>query len=338
MIIECDRCNTKFNLDENLLKETGSKVRCSVCKYVFTAFPPGAEPEIEEAPPQKLEEVGVMPTEEIPKEDQLSDFEKTLAEEIEEKVGQEEEEIEAISFEDLADLEEGPVEEGEEEKVNIDEAKDRAARLADEIMGQKDLERKEKVEEPVKPELIIKKRRRSVLLITILLVILILAGAVAALNFFKPDFLPEFIPFFKKPLSKEQAFDMGNKRLSFKGLNGSFVSSEKAGKLFVVKGLVTNDYPDKRSYIKIRSNILDSKGKVVKSKIAHAGNPISDKELQTLSIEEINNRQNNRFGKDNINLNILSKSSIPFMIIFSDLPEDISEFTAEGISSSPTKE
>jgi len=338
MIIECERCNTKFNLDENLLKETGSKVRCSLCKYVFTAFPPAAEPEIEEAPPQKLEEVGVMPTEEIPKEeDQLSDFEKTLAEEIEEKVGQEEGEIEAISFEDLAGLEEGPVEE-EEEKVDIEEAKDRAAKLADEIMGQKDLERKEKVEEPVKPQPIIKKRRRSVLLITILLVILILAGAVAALNFFKPDFLPEFLPFFKKPLSKEQAFDMGNKRLSFKGLKGSFVNAEKAGKLFVVKGLVTNDYPDKRSYIKIRSNILDSKGKVVKSKIAHAGNPISDKELQSLSIEEINNRQNNRFGKDNINLNILSKSSIPFMIIFSDLPEDISEFTVEGISSSPAKE
>jgi len=75
-------------------------------------------------------------------------------------------------------------------------------------------------------------------------------------------------------------FDMGNKRLSIKrdpaDLKGSFVDSKKEGKLFVVKGLITNNYSDKRKFIRIRSNILDSKGKVVKSKTVYAGNPISD--------------------------------------------------------------
>ena len=47
MIIECEKCNTKFNLDENLLKESGSKVRCSICKHVFTSFTPKEEPEVE---------------------------------------------------------------------------------------------------------------------------------------------------------------------------------------------------------------------------------------------------------------------------------------------------
>lgn len=158
-------------------------------------------------------------------------------------------------------------------------------------------------------------------------------------NFFeileKLDFTSESFPLSKRLLSKEQAFDMGNKRLSFKGLNGSFLDSQKAGKLFVVKGLVINNYPDKRSFIRIRSNILSSKGTVVKSKIVYAGNPIGDKELQSLAIEEINNRLRNKFGKSNMNINILSKSSIPFMVIFSELPEDICEFTVEAISSSP---
>ncbi|MCD4744016.1 MAG: zinc-ribbon domain-containing protein, partial [Desulfobacteraceae bacterium] len=40
MIIICKECSTKFRLDESLLKETGSKVRCCVCKYIFTAYPP----------------------------------------------------------------------------------------------------------------------------------------------------------------------------------------------------------------------------------------------------------------------------------------------------------
>ena len=43
MIISCQQCNTRFNLDENLLDPQGSKVRCSVCANVFTAVPPGLE-------------------------------------------------------------------------------------------------------------------------------------------------------------------------------------------------------------------------------------------------------------------------------------------------------
>ncbi len=344
MIIECEKCHTKFNLDENLLKETGSKVRCSICKNVFTAFPPEAEPEIEEISAKKAEETGVIPPGEIPKEeDLLSDFDETIAEEIEEKVAEEEEEpgeeeVEAISFEDIAGLEEeGPVEEVEEEKVDIEEAMDRAAKVEEEIISKKELEREEEEEEPVKPHPIIKKRRRSRLWIIILFVIILLAGAVATLYVFKPDLISEYIPFFKKPISKEQAFDMGNKRLSFRDLKGSFANSEKAGKLFVVKGLVINNYPDRRSFIRLKSNILDSNGKVVKNKIAYAGNLISDNELLSLSIEEINNRLTNKFGKDKMNINILPNSSIPFIIIFNNLPEDISEFTVEAISSYPAK-
>ena len=104
-----------------------------------------------------------------------------------------------------------------------------------------------------------------------------------------------------------------------------------------MKGSITNNYPDKRSFIRVRSNILDSKGKVVKSKIAYAGNTFSDKELLSLSMVEINNRLMNKFGKDNVNTNILPNSSIPFMITFGDLPEDISEFTVESVSSFPAE-
>ena len=39
MIITCNECNTRFNIAESLLKQTGSKVRCSKCKNVFLAYP-----------------------------------------------------------------------------------------------------------------------------------------------------------------------------------------------------------------------------------------------------------------------------------------------------------
>ncbi|MFO7560002.1 MAG: zinc-ribbon domain-containing protein [Desulfobacterales bacterium] len=48
MIITCEKCDIRFNLNESLLKPSGSKVRCSKCKHVFTAYPPMPEKEPEE--------------------------------------------------------------------------------------------------------------------------------------------------------------------------------------------------------------------------------------------------------------------------------------------------
>ena len=349
MIIECERCHTKFNLDEDLLKESGSKVRCSICKHVFTAFPPKEEPGIEGFKTEKIEEAEIIPPEETDKEeDIIPDVDKTIVTEALEGIGQGEEEegIEAISFEDISQIDSGFLREQEEEglEVDIDEAMDRAEKVEEKILAREEGERGEEIKEikkPDKPQPIIKKRRRSAVWITILLIVFILIGAAVALYVFKPDLLFEYFPSLTKSLPKEQVFDMGNKRLSINrdpaDLKGYFVDSEKAGKLFVVKGSITNNYPDKRSFIRVRSNILDSKGKVVKSKIAYAGNTVSDKELLSLSMVEINNRLMNKSGKDNVNTNILPNSSISFMIIFDDLPKDISEFTVESISSFPAE-
>ncbi len=47
MIITCDNCNTSFDLDDSLVKDTGSKVRCTNCNHVFVAHPPAVEEESE---------------------------------------------------------------------------------------------------------------------------------------------------------------------------------------------------------------------------------------------------------------------------------------------------
>jgi chromosome partitioning protein len=48
MIIMCENCIKKFKVDEKLIKESGSKVRCSDCGHVFTAYRPA--PVEEESP------------------------------------------------------------------------------------------------------------------------------------------------------------------------------------------------------------------------------------------------------------------------------------------------
>ncbi len=42
MRIQCERCSTTYELDENLLPPAGAPVECTRCGNVFRAFPPGA--------------------------------------------------------------------------------------------------------------------------------------------------------------------------------------------------------------------------------------------------------------------------------------------------------
>ena len=43
MIITCDECNSSFSVSDGLIKDTGSKVRCSKCDSVFVAYPQSTE-------------------------------------------------------------------------------------------------------------------------------------------------------------------------------------------------------------------------------------------------------------------------------------------------------
>jgi predicted Zn finger-like uncharacterized protein len=342
MIIECEKCHTKFRLDDKLLKGTGSKVRCSVCNYKFIVYPEKVEKEVSEEAavgPQEeaasnldktlvadaIEEVGKAPSEEV------SDFDQTLVE-----TSPLEDEIEPVSFEDISQIDSGVI---RAEAPDIERAMERATKVEEEIIAKEEREKAEeekRPQEPVPPKPKVKKGRRPGLLLIVLIVILLLMGAASALIFFMPELLPESMSFLKKPTG-EQTLDMGNKRLSFNNLEGSFFDSSTAGKLFIVTGSVSNNYSDKRNFIRVRSNILDSKGKVVMSKIVYAGNPISNNDLQTQSMEEINKRLMNRAGRNNINTNIAPNASVPFMIVFDNLPKDVSEFTVEAISSSPAR-
>lgn len=46
MIITCNNCNSRFNIDEKLIKPQGSKVKCSKCQAIFVVYPPAKEEEI----------------------------------------------------------------------------------------------------------------------------------------------------------------------------------------------------------------------------------------------------------------------------------------------------
>jgi predicted Zn finger-like uncharacterized protein len=339
MIIECRQCGSKFKLDEGLLREEGSKVRCSVCKNVFKAYPMGTTLAGEEKPKGVDESLGetvtldTQPTlEEERPEPLLEDtFEAELAKALQEE--SETKRIQTISPDQI------PEEEGEELKFDFEGGIESEPQAEAAPLSTPQQEKTKPAEAPAKPEKAVAKKRRKGglqrLLMIVLIVVLLLTAGVAALLYFAPEQVPEYLTSYLGVVSKPEVKDPGVRRLSFKNVSGKFYQSSKAGNLFCIQGMVFNDYPGSRSFIRVKGTLLDEKGVAAKQKLAYAGNIFSENELKDMTLEQINQGLANRTGKGNANVNVKSKASVPFMIVFGDLPDNLSEFTVEAVSSSP---
>lgn len=345
MIIKCQECGTKFDIDETLIKGTGSKVKCSVCKHIFEAYPPG-EFLAEEAPvsADKQKESTEQPVgedfpaealEDSPEPEQANqdiDFDKLFED----------------SLNDLEGVATGALEDVEEPAEKVSDQKEWSEKNAistdvdtgpeegyTEEAGPDDKDYPEE-EEVTAPDPYQDKPKKPRFLSIFLLIVLLLLGGTAAIIFWAPELIPDSLTLLK-PTEKGNVTKSNSRLLSFKNVTGSFVSSKKGGHLFVIRGLVTNKHSRSQNFVLIKGTILDDKGKVVKQKLAYCGNTFSVEELKVIPMEEINKAMENRFGKDKTNLNVAPGASIPFMIVFGNLPDNLSEFTVESVSSSPAK-
>jgi predicted Zn finger-like uncharacterized protein len=329
MIIECEQCRSKFNLDESLLYPGGSRVRCSLCKRVFTAYPP--EPATSQQTAQPLDELEETVALDSPPvlEESLAprargttepEFDMAFQEAMEEDAAPE-----PISLDQIP---------AEEPTLDMAEAVGRASRIEEQVTKM-DMDKKGP---PVSEEAAAKptprkEARLSHLLSIILAVLVVIVGGSLGVYFFAPDLLPDSLSFLKPP-KKQEVTDVGVARLSFKDVKGTFVQSEKAGQLFAIQGVITNNYPKGRSFILVKGSLLDDKGKAVKIKMAYAGNSFTEEQIKTMPLEEINKELKNRLGAKKSNFNIKPEAGVPFTIVIEELPDNLSEFTVEAVSSS----
>jgi predicted Zn finger-like uncharacterized protein len=335
MIVECESCLSKFNLDEALIKEEGSKVRCSKCKNIFTVYPPQHEVIDEQTSRQNLDE----------------ELEETVALDSPPVFDQEGEELSASddteptdfdqAFQDAIEderLEEAAIDEpSAEEVVDQEKALDRVEEVEEEPdrRGKKRKGKKDK-EAPVSISEEKKKTRLSKYFLIVLLVIFFLIIISGIIYFFLPAYLPDFLST-QKPIPVETLTDKGVKNLTFKEVSGSFVQSDVAGRRFVVRGRIINNYPEPRSYILVKAEILDEKGQVIRRKLAYTGNVYTENEVKKMPMAEIDKILKNRLGRNKMNINISPNTEVPFMVIFENLPQNLSEFSVEAVSSSPNE-
>ena len=144
------------------------------------------------------------------------------------------------------------------------------------------------------------------------------------------------IPYLSEKLNPKEKDVAGNlKIVPLAGtINAKFVNDSQGGQRFVIYGKIKNDYDHPRSFIKVTGKIYQKGGKLVKTETVYCGNVLSDSEISGMKIAAVNKRLLNRFGDKKSNLKVKTGNTIPFMIVFDKLPQNLDEYTVEVDESS----
>lgn len=144
------------------------------------------------------------------------------------------------------------------------------------------------------------------------------------------------IPYLSDKLNPEAKDVAGNLKIVPLGgtINARFVNDSQGEQRFVIHGKIKNDYDHPRSFIKVTGKIYQKGGKLVKSESVYCGNVLSDSELTGMKIAAITKRLRNRFGDKKSNLKVKTGQTVPFMIVFDKLPQNLDEYTVEVDGSS----
>ena len=287
MIVPCQKCQTKFKLDDSKIPPEGAWVRCSKCGEVFQVEPPGTpEPP---APPEAPSAEG------LPPEDDLG-----LDLGLEDESGPEDSAA-------LADF-------GLEEETAPAKAGKGPGGFFKAVFW--------------------------ILGILILLAVLALGGLVALDRLGSmPHLVDPFrnLPGLKLLLSAKGPVEAAHDKTLMGPVNvrGYYRLNDKVGRIFVIQGLVENRHPGRRTHVLVRGRLLDKRGQVARQAVVYAGPMFTPEELKTLSLEEMQRRLADPKGPDGSLYVVEPGSTIPFMIVFAHLPDNLAEFMAEVVGSRP---
>jgi len=291
MIIQCILCRTKYRFDETLLGFEGAWVRCSRCQNVFFQHPPLST--IRAVPDQGAvsggDEKGLAPMVAEGRETPPSaGVDASLREEID---------TTGMS----AREEDAPL----RERMTIPASLSAPPQDARE-------------EGPAAPSGGAKKIRVWVLG----LIMLILAATGGAMFVF-PEYgqmvmgeLNVLFPGLGLKTTPEATAAVGPAQVRIADVRQRFVANPMLGNIRVVEGLAmnTSSYPMTR--IKIRGELYDLVGALVKDSASFCGNILSDEELAIMSEEQIFRELAIPQGSDVPNDRINPQGAIPFMLVF----------------------
>ena len=111
---------------------------------------------------------------------------------------------------------------------------------------------------------------------------------------------------------------------------GKFVNNSEVGKLFVITGNAMKEYDHPHGLIRVTGKLYSKGKKLENTEMVFGGNMLSDTELARLDLGSIKKRLANRATTNKTDLNPTSGREVPFMIVFSDLPDNVKEYEIEA--------
>lgn len=187
--------------------------------------------------------------------------------------------------------------------------------------------------EPLKPRPVPAKpkKKKSKALVVVFVLILLAGGGYLGYDYVvKNDIQIPYISDFLNPRPKDPN---GILNLSTLEINSKFIENETGGRLFVITGKVRNGYQNTRSMISLRGKLFTQNKVLVKTERTYAGITLSDQELSIQPVQEIKTELKTTPKPQDIGTMMRPGQVLPFMLVFSDLPEDLDEFVIETISS-----
>ena len=173
------------------------------------------------------------------------------------------------------------------------------------------------------PPLSISSRRKSPSAMFMSMVGLLVAGVIALFAFFGMD---------KSNVEISKPGEGGIK-ISLQNVNASFVKNSTVGDLLVISGEAVNNYDTPRAAIQVMGTLYAADNKVLLTKNAYAGNPISKEQLATMTAEKIEAAMSNQFGDSLANMEVAPGKAIPFVVVISKVPAEAKQFGCDLIGS-----
>jgi len=194
--------------------------------------------------------------------------------------------------------------------------------------AEKEARKKAKMEAKKKPPKAPKKTSKAV--VALFLLVVLLGG-----GYYAVDTMGIRIPYVSDLISPETQ-DVNRIDVMQATVRSKFVENDKAGKLFVITGQVRNNHDGARNFISV-SGKLFAGGNAVQTKTVYAGNVLTDEQLSTMDMAQISKALGNRAGAKKSNMNVSPNQSLPFMVVFNDLPANLEEFIVETGASFPAQ-
>ena len=116
-----------------------------------------------------------------------------------------------------------------------------------------------------------------------------------------------------------------------KNVIGYYDSGVASKSIFVIKGQVTNLTQDKKNGYKINAFLLDTDDNILMKQTVYAGNMLTGTRIREESRKALEDALQNPLGDQLINTGVDPGKAVPFIVLFFDAPENISNYDSEAV-------